>query len=394
MRNMTRIFLPLLALLLASSQAQAIDVTTGTEDFTLHVDSDLQFRNENTWGGPKATATSTGAAPSGHTNIDFFLRRASLAVRGTAFQFFTYYLKLETGSFGKRGDYSSPSLIQDMFVGVAPTPGLNIEAGFLKTPLSRPAVDSSPRSNSLEGVSDILFYPNTRAQRQNGAQMRLLMLDKRVLIRGGFYEGARTGVSGGKPVTVTATTSPLVNPQGIPMSAGMVRYNLIGSDDAYTYPAIYLDGSTHVSFGVGGQYQPHSGGVKNAATSWDYSALAADIYADVGLPGDMEALLILDGYRFDWGDRQTKTGNGLHGETGFRFGAIEPTANFYWFNSETRTNSFLKLAGGLNYYIRKHNAKIMAEYSGAIAGGVLPDTPGKAATPRTYQVLLQSQIAF
>src|SRR5437660_1095375 len=93
MRHMTRICLSSLALLLASSGAMAIEVTTGTEDFTLNVDSDLQFRNENTWGGPPATPTSTGAAPSGHTNIDFFLRRASLATRGTAFRFFTYYLK-------------------------------------------------------------------------------------------------------------------------------------------------------------------------------------------------------------------------------------------------------------------------------------------------------------
>jgi hypothetical protein len=36
----------------------------------------------------------------------------------------------------------------------------------------------------------------------------------------------------------------------------------------------------------------------------------------------------------------------------------------------------------------------MSEYSGTIAGGVLPNTPGRVTTPRTYQLLLQGQIAF
>jgi len=382
------------AILLAAPRGFAIEVQTGTEDFTLRIDSDLQVRAEGSFDGPPPTATS-GAAPSGHFNTDFFLRRASLTAAGTAYKHFTYYLKLESGRFGARGNYAVASLIQDMYIGVVPFQDFNIEAGFLKSPLSHAALDSAPQANSLEGVSDILFYPNARAQRQDGVQVRGLFFDRRILIRGGVYEGARSGVSGGTPVT-TAFAPPFVNPQGVPLVAGMARLNLIGYEASYTYPQIYLDGSSHLSVGVGGQYQAHAGALKDTVSGsfYDYSALAADLFVDMALPNDSEAVLTLGGYRFDYGTGKAKTGNGLHGDLGYRWGPIEPQANFYWYNSDTRVNSFLRVAGGLTYFFNRHRAKIMAEFQSTIANGVLPDTPGLPATPRLHTILLQGQLAL
>src|SRR5262249_11560814 len=137
-----------LALFLASSAAYAIKVPTGTEEFTLNIDSNLQLRLEETWGGPPPTATAN-APPSGHLNTDIFLRRASLSARGTAYKIFTYYIKLETGRFGARGNYTTASQLQDVVLGYVPVTDFSIEGGFLKTPLSRPAVDSSPQGHSL-----------------------------------------------------------------------------------------------------------------------------------------------------------------------------------------------------------------------------------------------------
>lgn len=374
-----------LAFLLAPCAAFAIGVRTSTDDFTLNIDTNLQLRLEGTYGGPPPTATS-GPAPSGHFNTDIFLRRASLSARGTAFKYFTYYVKLETGRFGARGNYTTASQLQDVVLGYVPFEDFNIEGGFLKTPLSRPAVDSSWRSNSLEGVSDILMYPNARAQRQNGLQVRGLLFDRRILVRGGFYEGARASGT---------LTPPVVNPNGWPMVGGMVRLNLAGYETSYTYPAIHVDGKSYVSCGVGGHYQSHSGAVvKDDGTLSDYVALAADFYADIALPGDQEALLIVDGYRFDYGAGASRTGYGTHSEVGFRWGPIEPQANFYWFNSDTKVNSFLRLAGGLTYFIKGHHAKIMLEFQNTIANGTLPNQPDHPATPWLHQILLQGQLTL
>jgi hypothetical protein len=382
-----------LTALLSSSTAFAIAVKTGTEDVTLNVDANLQLRGEATWGGPPPTTTS-GPAPSGHFNTDFFLRRASLSIRGTAYKYFWYYLKLESGKFGARGNYSVQSLLQDVVIGFVPVQEFYIEGGFLKTPLSRPALDSSWRNNSLEGVSDILLYPNTRAQRQMGVQIRGLFFDRLVLLRGGLYEGARTGVSGGNPVT-SPPPPPVINPNGSPLYAGMARVNLVGFDNGYTYPGIHLDGTSRVSLGIGGQYQPRSGAVKTDGGGVnDYFVYAADGYADIALSGDKEAVVILDGYHFDYGDGASKTGNGLHGELGFRWWHIEPYVSFYWFNSVTKVNSFFRSAGGLTYFIKGNHAKIQAEYQSTIANGTLPNTPGHAATPWLHQVLLQVQLTL
>src|SRR5438445_13239134 len=99
-----------LAVFLVSSGVFAIEVRTGTEDFTLNVDGNLQFRNENTFDGPPPTATP-GPAPSGHFNSDFFMRRTSLSARGTAYKYLCYYVKQETGRFAARGDDSAGKLL-------------------------------------------------------------------------------------------------------------------------------------------------------------------------------------------------------------------------------------------------------------------------------------------
>jgi hypothetical protein len=393
MKYMTR-WIPFFSLvfLVISPKAFAIHVNTGTEDFTLNVDFNLQLRLEGTYGGPPPTATS-GAAPSGHFNTDIFLRRASLSVIGTGFKVFTYYIKLESGKFGARGDYSVASLLQDVVLGYVPFADFTIEGGFLKTPLSRPAVDSSWRNNSLEGVSDILFYPNARAQRQNGLQLRTLFLDHRILFRGGIYEGARTGFANGRATSPPFPT-PYINPNGLPMFGGMARVNLVGYENGYTYPGMYLDGSTRVSLGVGGQYQNRSGAVQADGTVADYSVVASDFYADIALSGDNEALFSADAYRWNYGAGAAKTGVGAHGEVGYRWGPIEPQASFYWFNSDTRTNSFLRWAAGLTYFIKGHRVKIMLEYESTISNGVLPNTPGLQEAPWLRQILLQGQLHF
>ncbi len=381
-----------LSVLLASSGAFAINVRTGTDDFTLNINTNLQLRVEGTYGGPPPTATA-GAAPSGHFNTDFYLRRASLAARGTAFKVFTFYIKIQSSRFGARGNYSTAELLQDVVLGFVPFTDFNIEGGFLKTPLSRPAVDSSWRTNSLEGVSDILLYPNTRAQRQNGLQVRGLLLDRRILIRGGIYEGARTGVSGGNPTT-PSFAPPFLNPNGWPMAGGMVRLNLIGYETSYTYPAIHVDGKSYVSLGIGGHYQSHSGALKSDGTFNDYVAMAADFYADLALPGDQEAVFIVDGYRFDYGAGAGRTGFGAHGDFGFRWRQIGPHASFYWFNSDTKVNSFLKGAAGLTYFIRGNRAKLILEYASTIANNTLPNNPDHPATPWLHQITLQGQLTF
>ena len=83
-----------------------------------------------------------------------------------------------------------------------------------------------------------------------------------------------------------------------------------------------------------------------------------------------------------------RTGYGMQGELGYRWGPVEPQANFYWFNSDTRKNSFLKIGGGLNLFLHAHRAKLQAEFASTITNANL------TTTPALHQIVVQAQLAL
>ena len=363
------------ALLLASSSAAAIDVPTGTEDFTLKVEPLIQPRIQLNWDGPPG-----GAAPSGHANIDFFIQRARLLVRGTAYKDFSFAINIVAVRIGERGNLNVTPFLQDLLVGYMPANDVHVEIGLLVMPLSHAAVERAGYGSSIEGIGNILLYNNARQLRETGIQMRALLLSRRILLRGGFYEGARN---------TNPAATPALNPDGRPLAAGMVRWNLVGDETAYAYPGIYLDEKTRISIGVGGQYQPRSGALRAGSGAYDdYIALATDLFADVAVAPRMEALLSVGGYRFDYGAGNARTGYAMQGEIGYRWGCVEPQGNFYWFNSDTKRNSYLKIAGGLNLFLHGHHAKIQAEFASIIANANLETTPA------LHQIIVQVQLAL
>jgi Phosphate-selective porin O and P len=363
-----------IAVLAASFAASSIDVKPVTENLTLTISPQIQPRVEVDFDGPRGAA-----APSGSANVDFFIRRARLLVAGTAYKQFTFAVLLNVLRLGERGNYNVAPLIQDTFVGYVPVKDVNVEMGFLYMPLTHAALESATDGSALEGP-DILFYNNARNSRETGIQLRGLFLDRRILVRGGIYEGARN---------TSPASAPALNPHGVPLTAGMIRLNLVGDETRYAYPALYLDGTTRVSIGIGAQYQPHSGGLRPGANVYDdFIALATDLFADVALTAETEAAVTVGAYRFDYGRGNAKTGNGLHGEVGYRWGRVEPQGNFTWYNSDTRNNSYLKIAGGLNLFLEGHHAKIQAEFASAIANANLQTTPA------SHQMVVQTQLAF
>jgi hypothetical protein len=361
------------ALLVVSSSAWGLDVQTRSEDFALEIMPEVQPRIEVNFDGPEGTA-----APSGHANVDIYLRRARLIVRGTAYKRFTFGLVIAALRIGERGNFNVSPFVQAVRIGYVPTQDVHVEMGLLLMPLTRAALASYP--SGIEGAGNILLYNNARTLHETGIQVRALLLNRRMLVRGGLYEGARNT----SPAAV-----PPVNPNGLPVVAGMLRLNLVGEEAGYLYPSIYLDDRTRVSIGVGGQYQQQSGGLRTGASAYDdYVALAADLFADVAFAPDREAILMAGGYRFNYGPGNAKTGYGAHGEIGYRWGPLEPQANFYWFNSDTKENSYLRIAGGLNVFLHGHRGKIQIEFARAITNANL------ATTPPSHQFIIQPQFAF
>lgn len=395
MRLLPRYFF--IAVCLASFGAFALDIPTGNPDLKLNISVLAQPRIQETWDGdPATTAAQLGgsgafASPNGTLQTDYYLRRARLYVSGSAFKKFTWYFMTDQPNFGIRGNYSGRVLVQDLHVGFVPVQDVDIEMGFLYMPLSHLALNSAAATSALEKGTAILFYNNASGLRETGVQVRALLFDRRIAFRGGFYEGLHT---------LDPTSAIKVNPNGRPLVAGHLRVNLIGSETGYAYSTLYMDGKSRASIGVGAQYQlkgsptpittVNAAGVRSTANTAvnDYLAYAADIFADFALPGDTEVAFQGDVYRFDWGTGSNNTGWGTTFELGYRWGPIEPQINGYYFNSDSRQNNHLKIAGGLNYFLRGHQARIGVEFW-HIKSGVNLD----AATAQ-HQVLVQGQIYF
>jgi hypothetical protein len=377
-----------LAVLLASAEGLAMKVPTGNANLDLNINVLLQTRAEGSFDGESPTATE-GASPYGTFNTDFYIRRARFIGNGIVYKFFTYNLMLDMPFFGRRGNYGGSTFVQDLAVGFIPYQDIIIEGGFLFMPFAHQSPASGASGILLEGLGTILasLYNNQRGLRETGVQVRALILNRRLLIRGGAYEGAH-----GDPAARF-----VVNPNGRPLWGGMLRLNLIGYETAYAYPGIYIDGKSRLSIGVGGHFQSKGSNVPvtqldpvtgrpavnpttgarlpPAPTGVDhYRAWAADVFADLALPGDTEFVLALTGFRFNWGKGSDKTGYGSSGEIGYRVGQIAPQANFYWFNSDSRWNSFLKLAGGLNWFLRGSQVRLTLEFASVINGRNLNNT--------------------
>jgi hypothetical protein len=391
-----------LAITLASFSASAMKVTS-TPDFDLNIQVLLQPRFQGDFDGVPGSPTSTapdGPSPTGTFNADLFIKRARLVARGTAFKYFQFLVTLDTPNFGVRGNYgfvqNNTTFIQDLVATAVPVKDFWIDFGFLLVPLSHGSVSNPAAQSAIDAPGSILagrlMNNASRASREAGLQIRTLLLDHRILLRGGVYEGARSS----QGVPAPGPNDPILNPNGRPMVGGMVRFNLVGDEVTFPgYMGIYMDGKSRVSVGVGGQWQSKAAvgaNVTGAAAYPDYLAAAADVFMDIALPAETEVIFQLNGYRFDYGAGNARTGYGAAGEIGYRIGRIEPQFNAYWFNSDSKNASMLKWAAGVNYFFKGHDAKISLEFDGLINGGYLPTAP--TPTPTLHQIVLQGQLAF
>src|SRR5262249_5028136 len=317
----------LLSICLVSAGAFALDIPTGNADLKLNISVLAQPRIQETWDGDPCTAAQlTGstacASPNGTVQTDYYLRRARIYITGTAFKKFTWYLMTDQPNFGIRGNYSGRMLVQDVHIGYVPVPGVDIEMGFLYMPLSHLALNSAASTSALEKSTAILFYNNASGLRETGVQVRAMLFDGRIHFRGGFYEGLHT---------THPAAAIKVNPNGRPLVAGHLRFNLLGTEAGYAYSTLYMDGKSRASIGIGAQFQnkgsptpvTNAARVRSPATAVnDYLALAADVFVDFALPGDTEIAFQGDVYRFDWGTGSDNTGWGTTYELGYRWGPI------------------------------------------------------------------------
>ena len=332
-----------LALMLVPAASFATKVPIPIEGATLNVSFQIQ---------PQFLINEAGAPAGDGPSYDIYPRRTRILVNGDLGPNFTYLVQVDNANFGKWGNFTGRAIVQDAWVGWAPT-GITggtvfyIDAGILLVPFSHHLLESTTNFITADVQADAFRFPGNAlpAFRNTGVQIRGWALNKKVGFRGGAYEGysPATGLTGAPanvnstvtPGAVCTTTTPgsCVTPKRNPMLSGFVNFDVIGSEEGgWLYGAYKWGKDPIVSVGLAANYQSQA--TKNAFGSLaDIKVFAADMY--INLPMTEAAELVAEGtaYLNGNGTGSANTGLGLAGSIGYRFGAIAPYAAFDYFQA-------------------------------------------------------------
>jgi hypothetical protein len=327
--------------LLLAPAAFATKVPIPIEGATLNVSVQVQTQvliNEN--GAPN------GSDPS----YDFYVRRTRLLANGDISQNFSYLLQVDNANFGKFGNFGGRAIIQDAWIGWAPTGitggnVLYIDAGLLLMPISHHLLTSTTNFITADVHTDEFRFPGNGlptgngfpALRQTGVQLRGWWLDKKIGFRGGVYEGYApiTEVAG----TCTATGAGCVTPKRYPQFAGFINFNIIGSEEGgWLYGAYKWGKDPILSVGVSGIYQAQAirnTGISATGDNANQRLASADVYLNFPQSEAAELVVEATGYLNGNGSGNTNTGTGFFVDAGYRLGFFAPYASFSYFQTST-----------------------------------------------------------
>ncbi|HOI08881.1 MAG TPA: porin [Myxococcota bacterium] len=375
---------------------QIAEHTTLNIDYLLQVQA--QFAEK---GAPDGTAWSK----------DFFVRRSRILLFGDLWKNISFFFETDQANWGKGGKWDAAFFVQDAYVTFKVVEAFQVDVGMILLPFSRANLQGAIGLNALDyHLNLIKFVPGSHhVWRDMGIQLRGTAANKKFSYRLGVFNGAQ-GQSlqkdaAGAVVKDAAGKDVLKsNPEDWPRFAGHVRYSILGDDTAFFFKGLHFATAPIVSIGAGFDYQ-HAAvmdrpadldkdrNVVKKATVTHALAFSADVYADVPIGKNQEFVLQAGFFWYDHGNdlvyakdgtrsvvAAKSSGLGIMTEVGYRYDFVEPVFCADWFHGKRDDNDILDLRGGVNFWIRNHNASIKAEFSGTKMGNLDKAKWGKAFT--------------
>ncbi len=343
-----------------------------------------------------------GAPSADNPGTDFYLRRFRMLMYGKLHDRVNYFVETDNPNFGKNGDYSSRTFVQDAWIEFDLYKSLQIDVGMLLVPFSHHGMQGAVSLHSLDYHGSLIRYPggSHKVWRDMGVMARGLLLEDRFEYRLAVLNGVRGG------------GEDLRNPDDWPRMTARFTYNLFDFEGGagtggFFYDGIYLksDGDDLisakkiVSFGLSADWQKDlnvslTQGDGDLSRRRDYFALAADVFVD--LPIDENGLMGLCGqinfYYYDHGDRRLHpdttarslydvlddtytseyTGFGIMSELGFRYSSYEAIMSVDWFDStkaEGDLGDLLSIYGGINWWMYGHSTSLKLQMGGSKING-------------------------
>lgn len=313
------------ALALMPVASHAMKVQVPVDGVTLNVNVQLQSQ---------LLANENGNAAGDGWSADVFVRRTRLLVNGEIGQNLAYLLQLDNANFGKYGNSSGRAIVQDAWVGWAPTgvAGPNvvfIDAGILLIPISRHLLESTTNFITADVHTDSFRLTGNPfpGLRETGLQVRGWWFDKKVGFRGGVYEGIRA-------VNVAGA-----NRKSLPQVAGLVNIDILGSEEGGWLYGAYKWGTAPVlSVSLSGLYQ--SLAVKTAvlpASAQTFTSQkmgSAGVYLDWPTTEASELVFATTAYLSRNGLASADTGTGFFADLGYRWRWLAPYVSYEYFRAD------------------------------------------------------------
>lgn len=307
-----------------------------------------------------------GGAESDYWSKDTKIRRSRVILKGQAAQGVEFFMETDAPNF-EDNNTGKNLYTQDAYIDFTIAKELKIAFGHILLPFMHHDRQSAATLLCADYTAAVVPVGGN-VWRDTGIEFRGLLANGLVDYRIGVWDGKDRVIEGTAPNTV------LINKNDMPRYTGRVQINLKDAEDGFFYSGNYLGKKSIISFGMGLDYQQdaYNGGTK----AEDYTAWTVDVYIDHPIAANN--VLTLQGAYVDVKNTPfssvTVLGTTIYpeklkmyfAEGGFLInGTWQPVARYYYKKIEVGgvDGKVSEIAGGLNYYIKGHNANIKVEYA-------------------------------
>ena len=358
---------------------------------------------------------SQDKAPDGDSmETEFYLRRMRLMFYGQLTEFVNFFIETDNPNFGKGGDMSMNTFIQDAYLELNFHKMIQLDMGMLLVPFSHHGMQGATSLLGLDYHSALIKYPagSTKVWRDYGVMLRGIFFGKWLEYRLGVFNGVHGNSKNvtrpeGAELSWLEDQDPR-NDRDFPRLTGRLTLNILEPEGGPGVGGMFYDGiyikktdegivSTKKVLSVGGSVDWQ----KDLNVTWeaapaavaepaderdvksrdDYVAAAADVFWDI--PIGAKKIMSINGqinfYYYNYGDRsdanawyntsgdtKSYTGYGISSELGFRYDAFQPVILFDFFDSTKAATDelgdYMGIYGGFNYWLLGHSTAFKIQF--------------------------------